>query len=114
AIETSVKHDGSMSFMMFIPYRKERGLIEDTVVTFHGEPNTPTYGFSMEFKGGDGVVEVLGNRSNPIPIEVYQQAVSDSGLTIVNLDEKGNVVNGQLLWIDEPQTKPKVSAGQKP
>jgi hypothetical protein len=101
AIETVMAQDGRTQFRLFLPARPERGLIEHPSITAVGQAGKCGYGFYMLIRGQDSVLESIGNQNEPLPIEVFEQATSDQGLTIVYLDKEGQIVNGQILWLEQ-------------
>lgn len=114
AIETVIAQDGRREFRLILRARAGRGLIEEPKIVpiLAGPVQCP--GFVMVILGKDGLQETIGSRESPLPYELITQAQSDRGLTIMNLDDDGQIAGGQVLWMEADSHKDHLSPALKP
>ena len=102
AIETAIAQNGSREYRLVLAHRAGRGPIEDPSIV---EMNGLYPGFVMRVTGKDGLIEQIGSETSPLPMELIDQAQSETGLTVINLDDEGRVIDGQVLWLESAERR---------
>lgn len=108
SIQTLINQSGQKKHNLLARHREGRGMVQHLQVQIVGEPGGPGYGAIFFLTGGDGAIETVGSNLEPLPIELLEQAQSQDGLLMINIDDQGRIINGQMLW-DATETSPFMS-----